>query len=197
MKNMLKQLGWKTETFVTMLVVRLWLLFPTTIPVALTSGLTPVLTVLAAKLGLTPPRPSMLGWVSALWVPNLIRTLSVDGRLSKSSDVWWLHRCRVVGVATTNVVWISVFLVGIRGARWFAITSFPAFELLYTCSWQTQKSLTCHESYGVLPQLPYPLVPLSSSLTVILSNGVYLEVMAVVAVRGDVFALYWKFKLYS
>ena len=87
------------ETFVTMLVVRLWLLFPTTIPVALTSGLTPVLTVLAAKLGLTPPRPSMLGWVSALSVPNFGNT-HFERRWQDSislADVWWLHRCRVVG----------------------------------------------------------------------------------------------------
>jgi len=113
--------------------------FSTTIPVALTSGLTPVLTVLAAKLGLTPPRPSMLGWVSALWVPNFGNT-HFERRWQDSvslADVWWLHRCRVVGVATTNVVWISGFWSAYV-EPWFAITSFPAFELLYTCSWQTR-----------------------------------------------------------
>jgi len=48
-EKMLKQLGWKTENLCDNACCETLTAFPTTIPVALTSGLTPVLTVLAAK----------------------------------------------------------------------------------------------------------------------------------------------------
>jgi len=73
-------------------------------------------------------RPSMLGWVSALWVPNF-GTLSVDGR-TQVLQMFVIASLSGCGCDDERGLdfWV---LVGIRGARWFAITSFPAFEFLY------------------------------------------------------------------